>query len=94
MGPVECMGAEGLNVWGLAVCYVMPATSPAASGYSQPGWVARVECGNPGGVQQGLTLGHWPRDSGTLGGAFSSPQCGTPPSVGRHQLERAWAAAH
>ena len=67
-----------------------PAAIPSLGGWQ--GWNVVIQ-ELTGGVQQGLTHGHWPRDRGTLGGAFSSPQCGTPPSVG-HQLERAWAAAH
>ena len=38
-----------------------------------------------GGVQQGLTRGHWTGDRRTLGGAFSTPPSvglGTPQSVG------------
>ena len=86
------MYERGLNVWGLRSVMLC---SPLPSGYSQPGWVAKgwnvVIQEVTGGVQQGLTLGHWSRDRRTLGGAFwaqvwDTKNFGTP-------LERARAAA-
>ena len=76
---VECMGACGL------LCYAMPPTSPAI--LSLGGWLGWnvVIQELTGGVQQGLTPGHWTGDTGTLGGAFPTPQCGTPASSVGHQ---------
>ena len=79
--------SEGLNVWGACglLCYAMPPTSPAI--LSLGGWLGWnvVIQELTGGVQQGLTPGHWTGDTGTLGGAFPTPQCGTPPSDVGHQ---------
>ena len=51
-----------------------PAAIPSLGGWQ--GWNAVIQ-ELRGGVQQGLTHGHWTGDRRTLGGAFS-----TPPSVG------------
>ena len=99
MRPVECFGAgwecmgpsnrmyqRGWMYGGLRS--VMLRYAPHLSSYSQPGWVARVECGNPGadrGSPAGSdtrTLDRWYRDTGRSISNTSvwdtSKWCGTP----------------
>ena len=94
---IECMGivSEVLNVWlyveSVAVCYVMPTTSPLQpaaipSPGGWQGWWNVVIQEATGGVQQEVTQGHKAADKGTLGGAFqdttTTTKCGTHRSVG------------
>ena len=59
MGPSNRMYQRGWMYGGLRS--VMLRYAPHLSSYSQPGWVARVECGNPGADRDTgqVIQGHW-----------------------------------